>query len=132
MSSRALSIAAATLALLLAAVVTTETAPVPAQAKLLAFDTRAKALLAKMTLKEKVGQMTQLELGMISDGAGDAIAINPGKLHKAIVEYGVGSILNVKDQAAEHRVFGPAETHGCPSWLLAFSLSSLFRRAWFV
>jgi beta-glucosidase len=60
---------------------------------------KIQALLAQMTLKEKVGQMTQLELGMISDGAGDAIAINPGKLHKAIVEYGVGSILNVKDQA---------------------------------
>ena len=61
MSSRALSLAAATLALLLAAVVTTETAPVPAQAKLLAFDARAKALLAKMTLDEKIGQMTQPE-----------------------------------------------------------------------
>jgi beta-glucosidase len=58
-----------------------------------------QALLAKMTLKEKVGQMTQLELGMISDGAGDAITVNPGKLHKAIGEYGVGAILNVKDQA---------------------------------
>ena len=69
MSSRALSIAAATLALLLAAVVTTETAPVPAQAKLLAFDTRAKALLAKMTLAEKIGQMTQPDQLFIKDRA---------------------------------------------------------------
>jgi beta-glucosidase len=69
MSSRALSIAAATLALLLAAVVTTETAPVPAQAKLLAFDARAKALLAKMTLAEKIGQMTQPDQLFIKDRA---------------------------------------------------------------
>src|SRR4051812_38774837 len=60
---------------------------------------KIQALLAKMTVKEKIGQMTQLELGMITDGSGDALAINPAKLHKAIVEYGVGSILNVKDQA---------------------------------
>jgi len=57
------------------------------------------ALVAKMTLKEKIGQMTQLELGMIADGSGDAVKINPDKLRKAIVDYGVGSILNVKDQA---------------------------------
>jgi len=60
---------------------------------------KIQALLAKMTLKEKVGQMTQLELGMITDGWGDAVTINPGKLRKAIADYGVGSILNVKDQA---------------------------------
>jgi beta-glucosidase len=60
---------------------------------------KIKALVARMTLKEKIGQMTQLELGMIADGAGDAVAINPVKLHKAIADYGVGAILNVKDQA---------------------------------
>jgi beta-glucosidase len=60
---------------------------------------KIQALLAKMTLKEKVGQMTQLEIGMIADGGGDALTLNPDKLRKAIVEYGVGSILNVKDQA---------------------------------
>jgi beta-glucosidase len=56
-------------------------------------------LISQMTLKEKVGQMTQLEIGMISDGIDQAIKINPAKLRKAIVEYGVGSILNVKDEA---------------------------------
>ena len=57
------------------------------------------ALVARMTLKEKVGQMTQLEIGMITDGAGDALTVNPDKLRKAVVDYGVGSLLNVKDQA---------------------------------
>ena len=60
---------------------------------------KIQALVAQMTLKEKVGQMTQLEIGMIADGAGDAVTINPDKLRKAVVDYGVGSILNVKDQA---------------------------------
>lgn len=61
--------------------------------------TEIDKLLARMTLKEKVGQMTQLEIGMISDGVDQQIKVNPAKLRKAIVEYGVGSILNVKDEA---------------------------------
>src|SRR5882724_4733188 len=56
-------------------------------------------LLARMTLKEKIGQMTQLEIGMVTDGQGQSIRVNADKLHKAIGEYGVGSILNVNDEA---------------------------------
>src|SRR5271169_6960787 len=56
-------------------------------------------LLAQMTLKEKVGQMTQLTIETIVDGKDQDIHLNPEKLHKAIAEYGVGSILNVYDQA---------------------------------
>src|SRR3989449_3533945 len=56
-------------------------------------------LLGQMTLKEKIGQMTQLEIGMVTDGQGQSIRINPEKLHKAVGEYGVGSILNVNDEA---------------------------------
>jgi beta-glucosidase len=57
------------------------------------------ALVARMTLAEKVGQMTQLELKLVTDGDGDNIHVDPVKLEKAIVQYGVGSILNVKDHA---------------------------------
>ena len=60
---------------------------------------RIDDLLRQMTVKEKVGQMTQLEIGMITDGQDANLVINPEKLRKAIVEYGVGSILNVKDTA---------------------------------
>jgi beta-glucosidase len=56
-------------------------------------------LLGQMTLKEKIGQMTQLEIGMITDGKDQSIRINQEKLHKAVGEYGVGSILNVNDEA---------------------------------
>lgn len=60
---------------------------------------KADELLAKMTLEEKVGQMTQLEISMVSAGRNQEIRIDPAKLEKAVVKYGVGSILNVADQA---------------------------------
>jgi hypothetical protein len=47
---------------------------------------RVRDLLAQMTLKEKVGQMTQLELGMITDGQAGAVRVNPDKLRKAVSE----------------------------------------------
>jgi beta-glucosidase len=56
-------------------------------------------LLKRMTLEEKVGQMTQLAIAMIADGRDQDIKVNPAKLEKAIGKYGVGSILNVSDQA---------------------------------
>jgi beta-glucosidase len=57
------------------------------------------ALLKRMTLEEKVGQMTQLQIGMVSSGSNQTIQIDPQKLEKAVVQYGVGSILNVSEQA---------------------------------
>jgi beta-glucosidase len=71
---------------------------------------KVEALLKQMTLEEKVGQMTQLEIGQITDGGGNNIKINPAKLEKAISRYGVGSILNVKDVALSidkwHEIIG--------------------------
>src|SRR5215471_8948654 len=58
-----------------------------------------ESLLSRMTLEEKVGQMTQLEIGMITSGEGNDIRVDPAKLGKAVVKYGAGSILNVKDHA---------------------------------
>ena len=43
----------------------------PAQAKLLAFDPQVTALLAQMTLDEKIGQMTQAEQGELSKDLND-------------------------------------------------------------
>src|SRR5213082_2136696 len=57
------------------------------------------SLVDRMTLEEKVGQMTQLEIGMVTDGKDADLQINQAKVHKAVVQYGVGSILNVKDLA---------------------------------
>jgi beta-glucosidase len=55
-------------------------------------------LLAKMTLEEKVGQMTQITLDVICKGkpydADKVMEIDPAKLDTAILKYKVGSILN--------------------------------------
>jgi beta-glucosidase len=59
---------------------------------------KIEALLKRMTLEEKVGQMTQLAIGMIAAGSDQNIKVDPAKLEKAVVKYGVGSILNVSDQ----------------------------------
>lgn len=60
---------------------------------------RIEVLLAQMTLEEKVGQMTQVQIGVVSNGEGQEVQIDPAKLEKAVVKYGVGSILNVPGQA---------------------------------
>ncbi|HYN24810.1 MAG TPA: hypothetical protein VES69_07160, partial [Pyrinomonadaceae bacterium] len=52
---------------------------------------KIEALLKRMTLEEKVGQMTQLTISMIASGSDQNIKIDPAKLEKAIVKYGVGS-----------------------------------------
>jgi beta-glucosidase len=76
----------------------------PAEPVAATYTSAVAKLLGQMTLKEKIGQMTQLEIGMITDGQGPDIKINAEKLHKTVGEYGVGSILNVNDQAltAQH------------------------------
>ena len=60
-------------------------------------------LLDQMTLREKVGQMTQLNLDVISVGEiyqlQEPHEIDKDKLRTAIVEYGAGSILNVGGHA---------------------------------
>ena len=70
-------------------------------------------LLRQMTLEEKVGQMTQLTIDMVTKGKDQQVEIDPEKLEKAIVKYGVGSILNVTNQALTldhwHRIIGPIQ-----------------------
>ncbi len=58
---------------------------------------KVDALLKKMTIEEKVGQMTQVTLGVIctpQDGV-----LDTALLRKAIVDYKVGSVLNVTGHA---------------------------------
>lgn len=61
-------------------------------------DQRVEDLLAQMTVKEKVGQMTQLNLDVLCVGEVYALdephRLDTAKLRKAIVDYAVGSILN--------------------------------------
>jgi len=58
---------------------------------------KAAALLLRMTLDEKIGQMTQVTLGVVSkpeDGV-----LDPAALTRAVGNYKVGSILNVTNHA---------------------------------
>lgn len=63
------------------------------------YSTQIESLLRRMTVEEKVGQMTQLAIDQITSGSDSAIQIDPAKLEKAIVQYKVGSILNVSGHA---------------------------------
>ena len=58
---------------------------------------KADALLKKMTLEEKVGQMTQVTFAVIAKGgwADTEGNIDPEALKKAVIDHKVGSILNV-------------------------------------
>ena len=64
---------------------------------------RVDALVARMTLEEKIGQMTQLTIGAVAaDGAHQRpgrVELDPRKLHEAIVTRHVGSFINVLDAA---------------------------------
>lgn len=62
-------------------------------------EAKIEALLRRMTVEEKVGQMTQLTIDMVTSGDDQEVRIDPVKLEKAINKYGVGSILNVNNQA---------------------------------
>jgi beta-glucosidase len=63
---------------------------------------KVKEVLSKMSLEEKVGQMTQVAIGVVSkpnNGQIDKHEIDPVKLEEAILKYHVGSILNVEGSA---------------------------------
>ncbi len=65
-------------------------------------DQRVKDLVSKMTLEEKVGQMTQVTIQAVSKVQGTGKQqhqIDLAKLEEAIIKYNVGSILNVYDVA---------------------------------
>src|SRR5438309_290143 len=47
-------------------------------------------LLSQMTVEEKVGQMTQLTIDMVTTGKDQKVEIDNAKLEKAVVKYGVG------------------------------------------
>src|SRR5260370_12984620 len=54
-------------------------------------------LLGQMTLKEKIGQMTQLAIRMVTHGKDQSIRINPEKLPKTIGNNHTGSFINVNN-----------------------------------
>ncbi len=72
----------------------------PLQAQ--SLEERVDALLSRMTLEEKIGQMTQLTVHAVSsqpETVEGRHQLDMKKLRRALVEYHVGSILNVYDAA---------------------------------
>ena len=70
------------------------------------IDTKVDSVLSLMTLKEKIGQMTQINLTVISKGpnkwgANDTMEIDYNKAKRAIVDYNVGSVLNTVNNLAQ-------------------------------
>jgi beta-glucosidase len=61
------------------------------------IDAQVKALVSQMSLEEKAGQMTQMTLGALTS---DGVQIDNEKLKEALLNYHIGSVLNVSgDQA---------------------------------
>lgn len=64
-------------------------------------EAKAATLLKKMTLEEKVGQMTQVTMAVFAKGgwANEDGSLDPVALQKAVVDYKVGSMLNTTAHA---------------------------------
>lgn len=70
-----------------------------------AIDQKVKTLLGKMTLEEKVGQMAQITMDVITNGKDrfssyEPVALNQQQLEHALVKYKVGSVLNTANNRA--------------------------------
>ncbi len=65
------------------------------------IDAKVRDLVSKMTLEEKVGQMTQVAIDVVSkgpDGRTEPHELDMAKLEDAVLNHHVGSILNVGPQ----------------------------------
>ncbi len=64
-----------------------------------ALEASVEKTLAKLTLEEKIGQMTELTLDVLGEWKDGEFVLDKTKLHDAIAKYKVGSILNVPSVA---------------------------------
>ncbi|MCR8556852.1 glycoside hydrolase family 3 C-terminal domain-containing protein [Mucilaginibacter sp. BJC16-A38] len=67
------------------------------------LDKKVDALIAKMTLEEKVGQMTEVTSDVVSTTTNGVHQIDDAKIKEAILKYHVGSILNVSGHAYDRK-----------------------------
>ncbi|RYE54251.1 MAG: beta-glucosidase, partial [Sphingobacteriales bacterium] len=75
------------------------------QPKLSPIQQKVNALLAKMTLEEKVGQMAQVTLDVIGKGkdrfsSDEPFSLDEKEMQKALVQYKLGSVLNTSNNRA--------------------------------
>ena len=77
-----------------------------AKSSISAIDNKIDSILSQMTLKEKVGQMTQINLTVIAKGPNKwgstfPLEIDHDRAIKALVDYKVGSVLNTINNTAQ-------------------------------
>ncbi|UII20647.1 glycoside hydrolase family 3 N-terminal domain-containing protein [Fulvivirga ligni] len=75
-------------------------------------EAKIEALIKKMTLEEKVGQMAQITLDVIGKGDNiyssyEPLKLDPEAMKKALVKYHIGSVLNT----ANNRALTPEKWH---------------------
>jgi len=79
-----------------------------------AIDKKVDAMVAKMTLEEKVGQMTQLTIDDVLDktaSTADNWVIDDTKLKEALLKYHIGSLLNVSGGAVSRKMWYKLISH---------------------
>jgi beta-glucosidase len=87
--------------------VTTATCSMQAAASVRKKDVRTEQkiekVLSKMTLDEKIGQMTELSIDVLGSVVNGEFQLNKDKLHEAIGKFKVGSVLNAPGPVAQSR-----------------------------
>lgn len=67
------------------------------------IEEQVESVLAKMTLEEKVGQMTELAIDVLGEFVDGEFRLDEAKLREAIAVYKVGSFLNAPGPVAQDR-----------------------------
>ena len=67
------------------------------------IEKQVDSVISKMTLDEKIGQMTELAIDVLGDFEDGEFKLDDAKLHKAIAEFKVGSFLNAPGPVAQSR-----------------------------
>lgn len=75
----------------------------PAIAKNPQIERQVEATLSKMTLDQKIGQMTELSIDVLGQFVNGEFKLDDAKLHKAVAEFKVGSFLNAPGPVAQSR-----------------------------
>ena len=78
-------------------------AAVVAIAKDSLIERKVESIISKMTLDEKIGQMTELAIDVLGDVVNGEFKLNDAKLRKAIAEFKVGSFLNAPGPVAQSK-----------------------------
>ena len=85
--------------------------PAPVIVSDVQVEEKVEQVLSKMTLDEKIGQMTQLSIDVLGSFVNGEFVLDESKLQQAIAEFKVGSVLNAPGPVAQtaakwHEIIG--------------------------